>query len=57
MPDDAQAVSNQSKLISIAEMSVDEELLGIRRGGSLRRHEGISHAVGIDLMVVLVINF
>lgn len=35
-------------------MTIDVRLLGIRAGGSLRRHKSISHPVGIDIRFVFV---
>lgn len=54
--DNAKTVGENGKFVSITEMAVDVELFGIRRGGSLRGHEAISHFVRINIGLIFIVG-
>ena len=54
MADDAQSIGKNGKFISIAEVTVDIHLFGIRAGSSLWGHETISHLVRINVGFVFI---
>ncbi|MCQ5146260.1 hypothetical protein NE476_28325 [Enterocloster bolteae] len=51
MPDDAEPIGKNGKLVSIAEMTVNIQLLRI-----LRRHEGVSHLIRVNIWFIFVIR-
>lgn len=55
--DNTKPVGKDGKLIGIAEMPVDVHLFGIRAGGGMWRHKGVSHGVWINIGLVLVKGF
>lgn len=56
VPDDAEAIGKDSELVGITEMPVDVLLFRIGTGGSLGRHEPISHEIRVDIRFVLIIS-
>lgn len=57
MSDNAEAVGENGKFISITEMAIDIELLGIRRGRSFGGHEGIGHSIRVNIRVIFIVGF
>lgn len=57
MSDNTETVSENGKFISITEMTIDIELLGIRRGRSLGGHEGIGHSIRVNIRVIFIVGF
>lgn len=57
MADNAEAVGEDGKLVGVAEMAIDVELLCIRAGSSLGRHKAVSHLVGIDIRFIFIVGF
>lgn len=56
VPDNTKSVGENGKLVSIAEMSVDIELFGIRAGSGPRGHKPISHPVRVNIRFVLIVS-
>ena len=54
VPDNAKAVGENGKLVSITEMSIDVLLFCIRAGSGGWRHEAVSHSVRIDVRFIFV---
>lgn len=55
--DNAKAVGENGKLVSIAEMAVDVLLFGIGTGSGLRGHKSVGHLVRVNIGIVFIVRF
>ena len=56
MADNAEAVSKDGEFISIAEMAIDVLLFCVRTGGSLWRHEAVSHLIRVNIRIIFIVS-
>ena len=57
MADDAQPIGKDGVLVGITEVAVDVHLFRIRAGGGMGRHEAVSHSIGVNIRLVLIVGF
>ncbi len=55
--DDALPIGDKGKLMGITEVTIDVHLFGSKRSFGSRRHQMISHFIGINIRFVFICRF
>ena len=57
VPDNAEPVGKDAKLVRITEMPIYVHLFCVGAGSGCGRHEAVSHLVGVNIRLILIKNF